>query len=82
MLSSKKNLIDSGKVKRVKSGEDMGKITVHWNEEKKAYTAETLPDDLPYGTYTIRETKTNKTYQRTDLHHPGDEDKQNLPEDG
>lgn len=65
-LSSKKDLIDSGKVKRVKSGEDMGKITVHWNEAKKAYTAETLPDDLPYGTYTIRETKTNKTYQRTD----------------
>lgn len=65
-LSSKKNLIDSGKVKRVKSGEDMGKITVHWNEAKKTYTAETLPDDLPYGTYTIRETKTNKTYQRTD----------------
>ncbi len=65
-LSSKKDLIDSGKVKRVKSGEDMGKITVHWNGAKKAYTAETLPDDLPYGTYTIRETKTNKTYQRTD----------------
>lgn len=65
-LSSKKDLIDSGKVKRVKSGEDMGKITVHWNEAKKAYTAETLLDDLPYGTYTIRETKTNKTYQRTD----------------
>lgn len=65
-LSSKKDLIDSGKVKRVKSGEDMGKITVHWNEAKKAYTAETFPDDLPYGTYTIRETKTNKTYQRTD----------------
>lgn len=65
-ISSKKDLIDSGKVKRVKPGEDMGKITVHWNEAKKAYTAETLPDDLPYGTYTIRETKTNKTYQRTD----------------
>ena len=65
-LSSKKDLIDSGKVKRVKSGEDMGKITAHWNEAKKAYTAETLPDDLPYGTYTIRETKINKTYQRTD----------------
>ena len=44
----------------------MGKITVHWNEAKKAYTAEILPDDLPYGTYTIRETKINKTYQRTD----------------
>ena len=65
-LSSKKDLIDSGKVKRVKSGEDMGKITVHWNEEKKAYTAETLADDLPYGTYTVRESKTNNSYQRTD----------------
>ena len=31
-------------IKRVKSGEDVGKITVHWNEEKKAYTAETLSD--------------------------------------
>ena len=65
-LSSKKDLIDSGKIKRVKSGEDIGRITVHWNEAKKAYTAETLSDDLPYGTYTIRETKTSKSYQRTD----------------
>ena len=65
-LKSKAELFEAGTIKRVKSGEDIGKITVHWNEEKKAYTAETLSDDLPYGTYTIRESKTNATYQRTD----------------
>ena len=53
-------------VKKVAPGEDVGKIIVRWNEEKQEYTAETLPDDLPYGTYTIRETKTNSSYQRTD----------------
>ena len=41
-------------------------INMNWNADKKAYTAETLSDDLPYGTYTIRESKTNDTYQRTD----------------
>ena len=65
-LKSKAELFEAGTIKRVKSGEDVGKITVHWNEEKKAYTAETLSDDLPYGTYTVRESKTNVTYQRTD----------------
>ena len=65
-LESKKELFESGTIMRVPTGKDVGKITVHWNEEKKAYTAETLPDDLPYGTYTIRESKTNETYQRTD----------------
>ena len=65
-LASKKELFESGAIKRVKSGEDVGKIITHWNKEKKAYTAETLADDLPYGTYTIRESKTNDTYQRTD----------------
>lgn len=65
-LESKKSLFDDGTVKRVPSGKDVGTITVHWNEEKKAYTAETLADDLPYGTYTIRESKTNDSYQRTD----------------
>ena len=65
-LESKKELFDSGTIKRVKPGEDVGKIITHWNEEKKAYTAETLADDLPYGTYTIRESKTNNSYQRTD----------------
>ncbi len=65
-LETKKDLFDDGTVLRVPTGKDVGKITVHWNEEKKAYTAETLADDLPYGTYTIRESKTNETYQRTD----------------
>ena len=65
-LESKQELFDSGAIKRVPTGKDVGKITVHWNEEKKAYTAETLADDLPYGTYTIRESKTNESYQRTD----------------
>lgn len=65
-LSSKQDLFGSESVKRVKSGQDVGKIVTHWNPEKKAYTAETLIDDLPYGTYTIRESKTNDSYQRTD----------------
>ena len=65
-LESKSALFEDGTVKRVPTGKDVGKITIHWNEEKKAYTAETLADDLPYGTYTIRESKTNETYQRTD----------------
>ena len=65
-LESKKDLFESEAIKRIPTGKDVGKITVHWNEEKKAYTAETLPDDLPYGTYTIRESKTNESYQRTD----------------
>jgi hypothetical protein len=65
-LESKSSLFEDGTVKRVPTGKDVGKITVHWNEEKQAYTAETLADDLPYGTYTIRESKTNESYQRTD----------------
>lgn len=64
--ASKQPLLESGAIKRVRPGEDVGKITVHWNDEKKAYTAETFADDLPYGTYTIRESKTNNSYQRTD----------------
>ena len=65
-LESKKQLFDQGVIKRVKAGDDVGKIITHWNPDKKAYTAETLADDLPYGTYTIRESKTNESYQRTD----------------
>lgn len=65
-LESKKEMFDAGTIKRVPTGQDVGRITVHWNDDKKAYTAETLADDLPYGTYTIRESKTNDTYQRTD----------------
>ena len=65
-LEAKSSMFEDESIKRVPTGKDVGKITVHWNEEKKAYTAETLADDLPYGTYTIRESKTNETYQRTD----------------
>ena len=64
--ASMKELFETEIVKRVIPNEDVGKITVHWNAEKNAYTAETLADDLPYGTYTIRESKTNDCYQRTD----------------
>ena len=53
-------------IRRVQPGQDAGVIITHWNKDKKAYTAETLPDDLPYGTYTIRESMTNDSYQRTD----------------
>ena len=56
----------SGKLRLIAPGEDIGELTVRWNEEKKAYTAETLKDDLPYGTYGIRETATNDSYQRSD----------------
>ena len=59
-------LFETGQIKLVGPNEDVGKIIIHWNEEKNAYTAETLADDLPYGTYTIRESKTNDSYQRTD----------------
>ena len=65
-LESKSGMFEDGSIKRVHTGQDVGKIVTHWNEEKKAYTAETLADDLPYGTYTIRESKTNESYQRTD----------------
>jgi len=65
-LESKSALFEDGTIKRVPTGKDVGKITIRWNEEKNAYTAETLADDLPYGTYTIRESKTNESYQRTD----------------
>ena len=41
-------------------------IKTHWNTEKKAYTAETAADTLPYGTYEIKETKTNDSYLLTD----------------
>ncbi len=59
-------LLETGKIKLVEPNEDVGTITVRWNSEKEAYTAETLADDLPYGTYAIRESKTNDSYQRTD----------------
>ena len=46
--------------------EVIAKIETAWNEEKKAYTVETPADYLPYGTYEVKETKTNKSYVLTD----------------
>lgn len=41
-------------------------IATSWNGEAGAYTAQTASDELPYGTYTIQETKTNDSYLLTD----------------
>ena len=41
-------------------------IETAWNPEKRAYTAQTASDTLPYGTYTIAETATNESYLLTD----------------
>ena len=47
-------------------GDVITTIKTHWNKEKKAYTAEVADDYLPYGTYSIQETKTNESYLLTD----------------
>lgn len=47
-------------------GDIVKTITTHWNEDLHAYTAETSADCLPYGTYSIKETKTTKSYLLTD----------------
>ncbi len=41
-------------------------IVTSWNGEAGAYTAQTAADELPYGTYSIQETKTNGSYLLTD----------------
>lgn len=41
-------------------------IATAWNEEAGAYTAQTKPDALPYGTYSIQETATNDSYLLSD----------------
>lgn len=48
------------------SGETVALIETAWNEEAGAYTAQTAPDALPYGTYTVQETATNDSYLLTD----------------
>ena len=45
-------------------GETVMTISTSW--DGSAYTAQTAPDALPYGTYTIQETATNETYLLTD----------------
>ena len=47
-------------------GEAVMTITTAWNDSEQAYTAQTAEDALPYGTYTIQETKTNDPYLLTD----------------
>lgn len=49
-----------------KPGEKVMTISTHWNEELKAYTAETPRDGLPYGTYTIQEVYTHPSYHLLD----------------
>ena len=47
-------------------GEEIETIVTSWNDEAKAYTAQTADNELPYGTYAIQETKTNDSYLLTD----------------
>ena len=47
-------------------GDVIETIVTSWNDEASAYTAQTAADELPYGTYTIQETKTNDSYLLTD----------------
>ena len=47
-------------------GDAIETIATAWNDEVGAYTAQTAADELPYGTYTIQETKTNDSYLLTD----------------
>ncbi len=47
-------------------GDVIETIATAWNDEMGAYTAQTAADALPYGTYTIQETKTNDSYLLTD----------------
>lgn len=47
-------------------GDVIATLKTAWNEEKAAYTIETPEDYLPYGTYELKETKSNDTYMLTD----------------
>ena len=47
-------------------GDVIETIATSWNGEAGAYTAQTASDELPYGTYTIQETKTSDSYLLTD----------------
>ena len=47
-------------------GDVIETIATSWNSEAGAYTAQTASDELPYGTYTIQETKTSDSYLLTD----------------
>lgn len=52
--------------KVVEPGEVVGKLIVHFDEESNSYKASTLSEDLPYGTYTIKEVAGGEGYVLTD----------------
>ena len=52
--------------KVVEPGEVVGKLIVHFDEESNSYRASTLSEDLPYGTYTIKEVAGGEGYVLTD----------------
>ena len=47
-------------------GSVVATITTAWDDDAQAYTARTASDLLPYGTYTVKETKTNGSYLLSD----------------
>lgn len=61
---SKASVIVKGK--EYAPNEVIAKFETAWNEKENAYTVETPADYLPYGTYEIKETKSNGTYVLTD----------------
>ena len=52
--------------KVVEPGEVVGKLIVHFDEESNSYKASTLSEDLPYGTYTVKEIAGGEGYVLTD----------------
>lgn len=48
------------------TGQKVMTLTTAWNPEKGAYTAQTGAHTLPYGTYSLKETKTNESYLLSD----------------
>lgn len=66
--SPKKGKYADERLQEVKKGDVVGVITTSWSDEDKAYTAYTQADALPYGTYEVWETRTNKYYELTDKH--------------
>lgn len=50
----------------VEPGDVAETIITAWNDEQGVYCAQTAEDELPYGTYAIRETASNGSYHLTD----------------
>ena len=66
--SEKPGKFSDERLQEVPTGGIVGIITTNWSEEEKAYIAYTQIDALPYGTYEIWESRTNKFYELTDKH--------------